>query len=270
MGVAGSLGRTRGRWGVSICLAVALHCSLVVWAALVYHAANGPWRSDTPLLRVRLFTPAPEPTDTSVPRTARHKGRQALPDPVPVRPHRKASAAPVVRKRAASPVTNPAAPGRRAPLGKKPAPKAAKAALSGSTGIVTPSSKAQMRSSRASASSNEGTASASSGARLLSGYLVSLKATLERRKRYPERARLLGHQGLVRLVFTVGKRGELMDAKIQRGSGWRELDRAALRTLRRSAPLPPPPEAASPPLRLAVSLEFRLAGQTQNSSFSHR
>jgi protein TonB len=75
----------------------------------------------------------------------------------------------------------------------------------------------------------------------LPNWKSSLLARLERYKRYPLQAQARGDEGVVRLAFSVDRRGGVHNAHIVRSSGSALLDRATLDLIGRAQPLPPPP-----------------------------
>jgi protein TonB len=84
-------------------------------------------------------------------------------------------------------------------------------------------------------------------------YLGTLRKTLERSKVNP-RSRL---SGTVLIRFTVGPAGELLSRAVEKSSGSKLLDDAAMAALDRAAPFPPMPnELASGPLEVQVPFKF--------------
>ena len=84
-------------------------------------------------------------------------------------------------------------------------------------------------------------------------YLGQVRKTLERSKVNP-RSKVAG---TVLLKFTVGPKGELLSRAVQRSSGSKVLDDAAMAALDRAAPFPPlPQEIASAPLEVQVPFRF--------------
>ena len=77
-------------------------------------------------------------------------------------------------------------------------------------------------------------------------YALMVRKLLERRGAYPGTARRLGLEGLVRMTVTVDADGSILDTEIERSSGFRELDQAALASARDVSGLPPPPERPAP------------------------
>ena len=87
-------------------------------------------------------------------------------------------------------------------------------------------------------------------------YLARVLALIDRAKVYPLRARLAGYQGRVSLSFVVEPDGEVREVRVLRSSGYPVLDRAAVKTVLKAAPFPPPPRDLDPPLTLSVKISF--------------
>ena len=88
-------------------------------------------------------------------------------------------------------------------------------------------------------------------------YADLLVAWLQPHKDYPRRAQARRQEGVVRLLVTIGRDGTLLEARIERGTGHRLLDRAALDTLERARPLPPlPAEVPGDRLDVIVPVHF--------------
>ncbi len=84
-------------------------------------------------------------------------------------------------------------------------------------------------------------------------YLGSLRKTLERSKVNP-RSR---QSGTVLVRFTVGPKGQLLSRQVERSSGSKLLDEAALAALDRASPFPPMPETlAQGPIEVQVPFKF--------------
>ncbi len=84
-------------------------------------------------------------------------------------------------------------------------------------------------------------------------YLGTLSKSIERAKVNP-RSRLAG---TVMVRFTVGPDGSLISRAVERSSGSKVLDEAAVAALDRAAPFPPMPQnVAQGPLEVSVPFEF--------------
>lgn len=83
-----------------------------------------------------------------------------------------------------------------------------------------------------------------------------LMAHLERRKRYPNGARMRREEGTAHVNFTIDERGNVTSASLIRSSGFAELDQAVLDMLRRASPVPAPPPGVnrniSAPIRFTI------------------
>ena len=75
----------------------------------------------------------------------------------------------------------------------------------------------------------------------ISSYAGQVAAHLRRHKRYPPEAERSGTRGTVKVAFSVGGKGEVLDAKIVASSGSKALDGEALAMVSRAAPFPPVP-----------------------------
>lgn len=94
---------------------------------------------------------------------------------------------------------------------------------------------------------------------LLGSYASGIKSAIVRRKQYPAVAERLGHEGSVKVSFTVDASGSLDSATIKSSSGYDELDDAALEAVRSAAPFDPIPEdAQKEQLSLSITLNFNL------------
>jgi protein TonB len=84
-------------------------------------------------------------------------------------------------------------------------------------------------------------------------------ALLERNKRYPQEAHARGEHGVVQVLFTLDRTGQLRASRVLRGSGAAALDEEALALLRRAQPFPPPPaEMPGTTVDLTVPIRFNL------------
>ncbi len=94
-------------------------------------------------------------------------------------------------------------------------------------------------------------------AQALVRYEHLLLAWLERHKHYPRRARRLRIEGEGRLRIRIDGEGRAVALELERSTGNRLLDRAALDMARRAAPYPPPPEVDGE-LEFVVPVVFAL------------
>ena len=92
----------------------------------------------------------------------------------------------------------------------------------------------------------------------LRNYLSLVRSRIEACKRYPWNARNLGWEGEVVVSFSIDATGALRGLKIDTGSGYRILDRAAIAAVTKAAPFPPPPAVLSSPISIQVPIRFSL------------
>jgi TonB family protein len=94
---------------------------------------------------------------------------------------------------------------------------------------------------------------------ILAGYHSRIVGLIKAQKQYPQIARRLGHQGIVRLSFTLSSSGELTSSSVDRSSGFPELDSAALNAVKAVNRFPAFPTQLGPsPRAFIVSLSFTL------------
>lgn len=90
-------------------------------------------------------------------------------------------------------------------------------------------------------------------------YLQTVRAWLEKHKRYPRRAKRRQQEGVARLRFIVDRSGMVMSYEILRGTGHAKLDDAVHDMIRRAQPLPAmPSDLAHKSLALTVPVAFTL------------
>ena len=96
-------------------------------------------------------------------------------------------------------------------------------------------------------------------AEVLAAYHSRIASLIEAQKRYPEIARRLKHEGMARVRFRLSAEGKLMSSAVDTGSGFAELDEAALNAVRRVAKFPvfPHPLGAGD-REFVVTLNFTL------------
>jgi protein TonB len=66
-------------------------------------------------------------------------------------------------------------------------------------------------------------------------------AQIQRHKAYPPAARARGEKGVVQVAFSINRQGRLVASRVARASGSAALDQAAMTTLEKAQPFPPPP-----------------------------
>ncbi|NPA95368.1 MAG: energy transducer TonB, partial [Thermodesulfobacteria bacterium] len=82
------------------------------------------------------------------------------------------------------------------------------------------------------------------GNRELNHYLGLVRAIIERHKYYPYNARLFGRQGRVEISFVIDRNGAIKGIRILRPCAFKDLNLAAIKTLKRVSPLPAPPKSS--------------------------
>ena len=81
-------------------------------------------------------------------------------------------------------------------------------------------------------------------------------AHLERYRRYPSTSRQRGDEGTVYLRVRINREGQVLQAELERSSGHAALDRAAMETLQRAAPLPRIPANRPDEIELSIPVEY--------------
>jgi len=80
---------------------------------------------------------------------------------------------------------------------------------------------------------------------------------IDRHKAYSATARARGEQGLVQVTFSINRKGRLVASRVAHGSGYAALDQAAMATLKKAQPFPPPPaNMPGEEFSFTVPLEF--------------
>jgi protein TonB len=74
-------------------------------------------------------------------------------------------------------------------------------------------------------------------------------------KQYPKRAQRRNEQGVVEMMFTIGKDGKIVSQNIIKSSGSRILDGAAIDALEKASPFAPPPKG---PIDIQLPIRFEL------------
>ncbi|MEH6809609.1 MAG: TonB family protein [Hyphomonas oceanitis] len=134
-----------------------------------------------------------------------------------------------------------------APESAAPSPVAAPSAASDSSSNASASTASAPSGPTAQSSGKKGTASAAPFG-IPNGveksqvqYAGLLQAWFLKYKRYPHPARSRRQQGVVNVWFRVDTSGNVLEKRIETGSGYSILDKATLDLLDRASPVPPPP-----------------------------
>jgi protein TonB len=93
-------------------------------------------------------------------------------------------------------------------------------------------------------------------------WQVAVLAALDKAKRYPSNAQSAHQQGVPYVRFTMDRQGNVLSSALERSSGFRSLDDAAMALPKRAAPLPKPPASVlGEAIELVVPVEFFMRGQ---------
>lgn len=133
----------------------------------------------------------------------------------------------------------PPRPVQRAQTTPTPRPAAPPPAASSSASIGEQQSTASLLSSSAAGASNSDLAAGHGGLR--NDYLSRVFRHIEPYRVYPASARENRQTGRVVTRVTINRDGQLVDARVERSSGWPVIDAAELAAIRRAMPLPPVP-----------------------------
>ncbi|MCJ2188277.1 energy transducer TonB family protein [Novosphingobium beihaiensis] len=84
-------------------------------------------------------------------------------------------------------------------------------------------------------------------------------AALNKQRRYPRTAQFRRQQGVPYIRFVMNREGKVLSSRLERSSGFPDLDREALALPKRAQPLPKPPkDRPGETLELVVPVEFLL------------
>lgn len=90
-------------------------------------------------------------------------------------------------------------------------------------------------------------------------YYALLQAWLERHRRYPDRARERGQEGVAYVFFVLDAGGRVLERRLERSSGYALLDEEVLAMVARADPMPPiPGDMARASLAIVVPVAFTL------------
>jgi protein TonB len=90
---------------------------------------------------------------------------------------------------------------------------------------------------------------------LIAMWKAAVVTKLGEQKYYPEAAVGREH-GVARVFFAIDREGRLLESRIVQSSGSANLDAAALDTLKRAEPFPPPPDSLKGE-RIDLTIPFR-------------
>lgn len=194
------------------------------------------------------------------------------PDPVPLPVMEEAVEAvdtPVVVAKAAEPEKpkpKPEKPKPRAekPRKPKPRPETPKPQTPQDEAVTAPAATESVPSEappKAVASvASAGVASVAGGGRpgAKADYGMAVSAWIERHKYYPERLRSRNITGMPAVTFVLDRNGNVLDCWVEKSSGREALDKAAMRTIHRANPFPPPPPELAA-LKFTVPIAFQLS-----------
>lgn len=225
------------RWFASLGVAALGH-GAVLLAGLSW-AATPPSSSGAPVFAVELAmappAPAPEakPAPPPPPPEAKPEPPKPTPAEVPLPRPKPPAPKPKPLPKPAADATPAAAPKPAAPPAPEPEDKV--------TAAPVPGANAQAALTRATSWQSE------------------VLGRLEQVKRYPRAAQWKRHQGTTVIAFAIDRNGRLLTKRLNRSSGFDDLDDEALALLDRAQPLPPPPESIpGERIELVVPIQFFL------------
>ena len=93
----------------------------------------------------------------------------------------------------------------------------------------------------------------------IESYSAKLTKSIARQKRYPRIAQMRGWQGEIIIDLKIDGQGNLIKAKIKKGSGFKILDTEGIDMVKRASPFPKPPkELESKIFNVIVPISFKL------------
>ena len=93
----------------------------------------------------------------------------------------------------------------------------------------------------------------------IESYSTKLTKSIARQKRYPRIAQMRGWQGEIIIDLKIDGQGNLIKAKIKKGSGFKILDTEGMNMVKRASPFPKPPkELESKIFNVIVPISFKL------------
>jgi TonB family C-terminal domain len=81
-------------------------------------------------------------------------------------------------------------------------------------------------------------------------------AILAKNKKYPRASQRRGETGVVKVAFSLDANGELVSASVRESSGYRRLDKAALKAVKRSRFPAPPSDLSKNELSFTIPILF--------------
>ncbi|HSN55763.1 MAG TPA: energy transducer TonB [Candidatus Sulfomarinibacteraceae bacterium] len=220
--------RTRPRLFPFACIALFFHLAIVGSIFLMSRSASAR-PAQLPVVSVRIVQPEPAPRRRAPARPAARPTQappKATPEPVPTEPEPEATAPPV----AEPPATRPSEDAMAAPEARstpRPTPAPAEPAAGGGGGLSL------------GGGANAGDTSGIPSDFHFTYYVQRMLALIESRwykPSVPEGTR-------ARVRFTIARNGALSRIELESSSGFSSFDRAALRALYATNPLPPLPPA---------------------------
>lgn len=128
-----------------------------------------------------------------------------------------------------------------------------------STGDVTTAAPTKIEAPIAKTTAAAVLGNAREAARAQATWQKTLLAHLDAKKRYPTEARSRGQHGVVRVQFSIDRRGNVLTKEVTVSSGSHLLDEEALAMLARASPLPFPPDTMlGDPISLTLPVQFRI------------
>lgn len=226
--------RGRGLWATSSLTVLALHAGALALAVL-WQMGHEPAKPPPGAMLIELAPPpeAPPQAKPEPPRPPEPEKKVEKPRPEPVKKPQpvkaKAKLPPVPQAAVAEPV-------QQAEAAPAAAPQEAAAAPPAAAPLPTPTAS-----------------------NAVPNWQGTLRAHLERHKRYPSSAQFRRQQGAPTIRFVMDRQGKVLSAQLERSCGHSSLDEEALALLERAQPLPPPPpEIPGDRIELRVPIQFFL------------
>lgn len=92
----------------------------------------------------------------------------------------------------------------------------------------------------------------------VSSFQSEIFGRIRRALRYPREAQIRRVEGVAYVSVSLSSNGQLLSARLVRGTGNDSLDEEAVAVLRRAAPLPAPPEGSPDPFPIELPISFTL------------